>query len=273
MSSLKSSNLKHFTSEHVWIGRSKRNKLLPAYFSSSPRPLETLIYIDIRWERLFFHFLWKTQRCWGKLLQSDSHFLCSLPSADASRVWPLTAFSPSSHKVHNPVKTAFEMIPQAEHFLLLFFFSSLKFKSLSQRKSLWLPSRRMFVLWSETLNLTLTCFVQGFRIIIFAVGADSINIRQSVFTANTVWGLVSLLTLGLDPNFDSIYKVFFFPSLGMCSDSQLSDHPASNSLWWSSCILDIVFLSLIPPRPFSGVSVGSFQLVVVLRVSNSGRLL
>lgn len=69
----------------------------------------------------------------------------------------------------------------------------------------------------------------GIHIIISAVRADSMNIRQSVFTTNTVQGLVALLTLGLDPNFDSIYKGSF-RSLVMRCDSKLSDHPASKSL-------------------------------------------
>lgn len=91
------------------------------------------------------------------------------------------------------------MIPQAERFLLLFFVFKIQ---VSVAEKIFVAAFAKIVC---AVNLTLTCFVQGFRTIISTVGADSINIRQSVFTTNTVRGLVSLLTLGLDPNFDSIY--------------------------------------------------------------------
>lgn len=55
--------------------------------------------------------------------------------------------------------------------------------------------------------------------------------------------------LGLDPNFDSIYKGSFH-SLVMRCDSKLSDHPASNSLHMMFPMhLGHCVLNLISSRP------------------------
>lgn len=101
----------------------------------------------------------------------------------------------------------------------------------------------------------------GIHIIISAVRADSINIRQSVFTTNTVQGLVALLTLGLDPNFDSIYKGSFH-SLVMRCDSKLSDHPPSVCTWCSRYIWGIVFWIWSYHDLCSGVLIESFLFVL-----------
>lgn len=139
------------------------------------------------------------------------------------RASAINCSSPSSEKVHNPVKRASENHFTAREFLSLKFTLRCGGKNKRLDESGCLVDERCLCSGVKLWTSVGGCLSWDSRFNLCS--QDRFEKQMTIcFYNKHRQGFFTLLMLGLDPNFDSIYKGSCFSS-EMCCDSTLSDHP------------------------------------------------